>query len=203
MLSEIESGILKRIAQDDESAYESLFKAYFAELTVYAFRFLENYESSEEIVQDIFFNLWTNRKKINIDTSIKSYLYRSVKNTCLNIIKHQKVEEKYRNYYSRQIQQDELESHDWIVEDELSDHIGKAIEKMPPARKEVFILSKIENLKYKEIAEKKGISIKTVENHIGKALKFLRDELADFLPAILFFIQVGGNICLVVFIMKQ
>ena len=186
MLSLIEADILKSIANDDELAYESLFKAYFAELTVYAFRFLEDMENAEEIVQDIYFNLWTNRKNLKINSSIKSYLYKSVKNTCINYIKHQKVEEKYKNYFSYQIQIDELKSHDWITDTELAEHIHTAIEKMPPVRKEVFRLSKIEKLKYKEIAENMGVSIKTVENHMGKALKFLREELVDFLPLILF-----------------
>lgn len=107
----------------------------------------------------------------------------------INYIKHQKVEDKYKNYFSCQIHIDELKPNDWITENELAENIQIAIEKMAPVRKEVFKLSKIEKLNYKEIAENMNISIKTVENHMGKALKFLREELVDFLPLILFLIS--------------
>jgi len=185
MQDSLEKDMFIKISKGDESAYETLFRAYFAELTIYAFRFLEDMENAEETVQDIYFNLWTNRESLSITTSIKSYLYRTVKNTCLNHLKHQKVEDKYKNYFGQQIQLDELRHDDWMTNNELTQSIEKAIESMPTMRKKVFCLSKINKLKYKEIAEDLGISIKTVENHMGKALKYLRTELADLLPILL------------------
>jgi len=188
MIPQIEQDILDGIAESDEIAFEGLFKSHFADLCMYATRFVDEIENAEEIVQDIFFNLWTNRTKLNINTSIKAYLYTSVRNTCLNLIKHKKVESKYREYFSRQLQQDELQEEDWMRGDELHDKITDTIEKLPPERKKVFIMSRFENLKYKEIAEELNISIKTVENQMGKALQFLREELKDYLPLLIFLI---------------
>jgi len=188
MISQVEKDILDAIAEDDEIAFEGLFKSHFAELCIYAIRFVDDIENAEEIVQDIFFNIWNNRKKLNINTSIKAYLFATVRNTCLNVIKHKKVENKYREYFSRQLHQDELNEEDWMKGDELHYKITETIEKLPPERRKVFVMSRFENLKYREIAEELNISIKTVENQMGKALQFLREELKDYLPILIFLI---------------
>jgi RNA polymerase sigma-70 factor (ECF subfamily) len=193
MISQVEQNILEDIAESDEMAFEGLFKSYFAELCIYATRFVDDIENAEEIVQDIFFNLWNNRTKLTINSSIKAYLYTTVRNTCLNIIKHKKVENKYREHFSRQLQQDELREEDWMKGDELHDKITLAIEKLPPERKKVFMMSRFDNLKYKEIAEELNISIKTVENQMGKALQFLREELKDYLPLLIFLFNEWGK----------
>ena len=186
MIAQVKQDIWQSISAGNELAYEGLFKSHYAELTLYAMRFVQDMENAEEIVQNIFFNLWNNREKLDINISLKSYLYRAVKNTCLNVLKHQKVEDKYRDHFSRELQNDEMNADNWMVESELSDKITNAIEKLPPERKKVFVLSRFEELKYKEIAEKLDISIKTVENQMGKALKFLREELKDYLPLLIF-----------------
>lgn len=189
MAAQIEQDIWQSISDGDELVYQGLFKSHYAELVLYAMRFVQDLDNAEEIVQDIFFNLWENRKNTTIKLSLKSYLYRAVKNTCLNLLKHQKVEERYREYFSRELQHDELNADNWMVETELSDKITAAIEKLPPERKKVFVLSRFEELKYREIAEKLNLSIKTVENQMGKALKFLREELKDYLPLLLFLLS--------------
>jgi len=175
-----------RIETLDSKAFEQLFRVHYSELTVYARRFLEDVESAEELVQDVFFKFWENRAKFGQIVSVRAYLYQTVRNACINAINQKKTEQKYRNHVSYQLQIDELELTDWLAADELSRKIEECIEKLPPARKNVFILSKIEHLKYKEIAEKLNISVKTVENQIGQALKFLRDELSEFLPFLIF-----------------
>ncbi len=185
MISDIEKNILKDISNGDAKAFEDLFKSFFSELTFYAIRFVEDMETAEEIVQDIFFNIWDNRTKISINTSVKSYLYTTVKNTCLNLIKHKKVENKYREYFSRSLQSDELNEETWIKADDLHSKITTAINKLPEQRRKIFMMSRFEELTYKEIANKLSISIKTVENQMGSALKFLRIELKDFLPLLI------------------
>ncbi len=186
MISNIEKNIINNIAQGDEKAFESLFKSYFPELCFYAVRFVEDMETAEEIVQDIFFNIWENKNKLlNIKTSVKSYLYTTVKNTCLNLIKHKKVENKYREYFSQQLQKDELDEANWMTNNELQTKILETVEKLPARRKQVFKMSRFEDLSYKEIASKLNISVKTVENQMGSALKFLRAELKNYLPVFL------------------
>ncbi len=186
----VEKNMLQEISNGDTKAFEDLFKAFFPELTFYALRFVEDMDTAEEIVQDIFFNLWENRKKFNINTSVKSYLYTTVKNTCLNLIKHKKVQNKYREYFSRKLQMDELDEDNWGKGDNLQAKIKIAIEKLPPQRRRIFNMSRFEEMTYKEIAKELEISTKTVENQIGSALKFLRKELKDFLPMAILFIDL-------------
>lgn len=142
--------------------------------------FLNDLDAGEEIVQDLFVKFWENRNSINITSSVRSYLFSSVRNSCLNFIKHRKIEESYKQYNEEQRESGAVSAEDELEGSELEIQIRKAIDQLPPKRKKVFIMSRFEGLKYREIAEKSGISIKTVENQMGKAIKFLRQELADY-----------------------
>ncbi len=185
MISDIEKNMIIDITNGDEKAFEALFKSFFPELCFYAIRFVEDMESAEEIVQDIFFNFWNNREKLNVNTSVKSYLYATVRNTCLNLIKHQKVENKYREHFARNLQADELDEAKWIENNDLENRILATIDKLPTQRQKIFKMSRFEELSYKEIASQLNLSVKTVENQMGSALKFLRKELKDYLPLII------------------
>ncbi len=185
MVPDIEKNIMNDISNGDVKAFEDLFKSFFPELSFYAIRFVEDMETAEEIIQDIFFNIWENRAQLKINTSIKSYLYTTVRNTCLNLIKHKKVENKYREHFSRKLQSDELDESKWIETSDLQEKISDAINKLPEKRQIIFKMSRFEELSYKEIASKLDISVKTVENQMGSALKFLREELKDYLPLLI------------------
>ncbi len=185
MVPDIEKNIMNDISNGDVKAFEELFKTFFPELSFYAIRFVEDMDTAEEIIQDIFFNVWENRAKLKINTSIKSYLYTTVRNTCLNLIKHKKVENKYREHFSRKLQSDELDESKWIESNDLQEKILGAIDKLPEKRQIIFKMSRFEELSYKEIASKLDISVKTVENQMGSALKFLREELKDYLPLLI------------------
>lgn len=122
-------------------------------------------------------------------------MFRSVRNSCLNFIKHQKIEETYKAYNEEDRTSGSLSVDDEFVGSELEIKIREAIDRLPPERRKVFIMSRFEGLKYKEIADKQGISVKTVENQMGKALKFLRKELSDYTNLItILFIQIFNNI---------
>ncbi len=150
--------------------------------------FLNDLDAAEEIVQDLFVKFWENRNNIKISSSVRSYLFRSVRNSCLNFLKHLKIEETYKQYNEEQRESGVISAEDEFEGSELEIKIRKAIDQLPPARKKVFIMSRFEGLKYREIAEKSGISIKTVENQMGKAIKFLRQELADYTNFIILFL---------------
>ena len=160
--------------------FEQLFHTHYNELCSYANMFLNDLDAAEEIVQELFVKFWENKEKINISSSARSYLFRSVRNSCLNFIKHQKIEESYKKYNEEVRESESISVDDEYEGSELEIKIRKAIDQLPPERKKVFIMSRFEGLKYKEIAEKQGISIKTVENQMGKAIKFLRQELSDY-----------------------
>jgi RNA polymerase sigma-70 factor (ECF subfamily) len=174
-----------------KQAFKYLFDKHYSALCSYAYKYINNTDECEEIVQDVFMKLWSNKDKINIDSSIKSYLYKMVRNSCLNLIKHVKLEEKYRKFNKEIIEEDSMMENDSVIENELSSKIRTAIDKLPEQRKRIFLLSRYEGLKNKEIAEKLNLSIKTVENHIGLALKDMRLELKDYLPTILIILQIA------------
>lgn len=171
--------MLLLIKQDNKEAFNVLFRYYYPGLVVFAKRFLQSLDEAEEIVQDVFLKVWTEREHLHIHTSVREYLFRSVRNKCLDVIKHKKVESKFEQYIHHQEQQSV--TYDFFIEQELRVLIKDVIEKLPSECRKVFVLSRIQNLKYKEIAGKLGISIKTVENQISKALKIFRDALKDYL----------------------
>ncbi|WP_215225762.1 RNA polymerase sigma-70 factor [Echinicola shivajiensis] len=169
----------------DEKVFEVTFKSHFQALHGYACALLKDEDEAEEIVQNVFLKLWEKREKIHIETSVKAYLYQMVYRDSMNAIRHEKVKQKHQNITKYQsssapIQKDEGD------DSELMEELKSALQSLPEKCRKVFLLSRYESLKYQEIAERLGVSVKTVEAHMGKALKHLRVELADFLPIILF-----------------
>ncbi|MFC2152382.1 RNA polymerase sigma-70 factor [Bacteroidota bacterium] len=171
---------------ESKQDFEKLFNAYYSNLCAYANNFLKDVDASEEVVQEVLFKLWTNKDSIIITSSVKSYLFRAVRNASLNVLKHINIREDYKVQHENE-RDDELSSEDEMIVSELDQKIREAIDQLPIERKKVFILSRYDGLKYKEIAEKLNISVSTVENQIVKALKFLREELKDYLPWIILF----------------
>jgi RNA polymerase sigma-70 factor (ECF subfamily) len=169
----------------DEKSFEQLFRTQYAALCGYARRFIDDPDQSEEVVQDVFVNLWQKRDSIEITSTLESYLFRSVRNACLNILKHFKVREKHREGITASYDQSANQSDSRILELELLNQIEDLISGLPPERQKIFRMSRFDEKKYKEIAEELGISIKTVEAQMGKALKYLRENLSDYLPVIL------------------
>lgn len=167
--------------------FEALFSAHYSRLCAYAYNFLKEQEGSEEVTQEVFFKLWINRYNIRIESSMESYLYRAVRNASLNLIKHISIREKYKKHNQQEIVYNEQVESDPANVSELELKIRNSIDLLPEQRRKIFILSRYEQLKYKEIADKLGISVKTVENQMGKALQFLRKELADYLPLLALF----------------
>lgn len=160
----------------------------------YAFNFLKEQEASEEIVQEVFYQLWIKRDETEIKTAISSYLYRAVRNRCINLIKHLEIRENYKQYNSQEIEKADAEFTDSLTVNELDSKIRRAIDNMPIQRKKIFLMSRYDEMTYKEIAEKMGLSKKTIENQMGKALQYLRDELKDYLPLVLiFFNEIFGG----------
>jgi len=174
--------------------YELLFNEHYSRMVSYAFNFLKEQEASEEIVQEVFYQLWIKRDETEIKTAISSYLYRAVRNRCINLIKHLEIRENYKQYNSQEIEKADAEFTDSLTVNELDSKIRRAIDNMPIQRKKIFLMSRYDEMTYKEIAVKMGLSKKTIENQMGKALQYLRDELKDYLPLVLiFFNEIFGG----------
>ena len=169
----------------DITAFEMLFRTYYQPLCNYAFTFLQDKEDAEEIVQSTFLLVWEKRETLAIRTSVKPYLYAMVRNACLNVIKHEKIKQKYAGEEIAMADRSHDSVAHTVASNELEYRIKVAMEELPEQCRMVFKLSRFEELKYAEIAEQLNISVKTVENHMGKALKIMREQLKDYLPLII------------------
>ena len=154
----------------------------------YARKYINDLDQAEEIVQEMFFNFWQKKEKLEINISIEAYLFRSVRNSCLNYLKHLKIREEHRLATTQEIRKKEQEVHDNVVALELQEKIESVIEQLPPERKKIFKMSRFEELKYKEIAEKLNLSVKTVEVQMSKALKYLRQHLSEYMSVVIIMI---------------
>ncbi len=169
--------LFEEIKAGNKGAFDSLFRLYYQDLCRYALFMSCNADDSEEIVQEMFFKLWQNHKQISIPVAVKSYLYTSIKNAVFNKLKHEKIKSAYIK--ETQLQEYDLDSSEIMENAESLSNISNAIEQLPQKRREIFIMCKMDGLKYREIAKKLDISIKTVENQMGEALKFLREKLTN------------------------
>lgn len=161
------------------------FKNFYQPLCRYAYTFLQDREDAEEVVQNAFLGMWEKRSNLSIHTSAKSYLYAMVRNACLNVLKHEKIKQKYAGEQMVVTQGGYEAVTETVHSDELERRIYDAMNTLPEQCRLVFKLSRFEELKYAEIAEHLNISVKTVENHMGKALKLMREALKDYLPLII------------------
>ena len=178
--------LFEKIKKGDEKAFETLFHKYYGHLCLYATKIIKDDPAAEEIVQDFFVKIWEKREHLNIETSTKNYLFRSVKNLCINYIQHNKTKIRYAQKVISETENNYADN-DSYPEIELSQIIEESINSLPEKRKEIFRLSRQEGLKYHEIADKLNISIKTVETQITLALKTLRDKLKNYSTFFTFF----------------
>jgi RNA polymerase sigma-70 factor (ECF subfamily) len=166
---------------------EDAFKEHFQGLLRYAHTIIRDEIMAEEMVQNVFYKLWKNRETTTINQSMASYLYRSVYHECLNYLKHLKVKAAYQAHAAR-VMDNINNAAEKLKLRELEEKLEEALRELPEQCRTIFQMSRFEELKYMEIAGRLGISVKTVENQMGKALKLLRGKLADFLPALVLFL---------------
>ena len=183
MMKDSDILLFEKIRKSDQSAFETLFMEYYERLCHYANAMLNNLANAEDEVQQMFTKLWDKRSEIHIETTVKSYLYQAVKNGCLNKLKQQTVHRQHRENYQMQqsINSTSNSTHQTVLTNEVIDLLYEAIESMPHQCKLVFEMSRMEGLKHQEIADKLGLNVKTIENHIGRALKIVKLHLQDYL----------------------
>lgn len=179
---------IQSLRKGEKKAYEAVYNEFFGILYHLSFQYLHDEKVAEEIVQDTFMKLWEIRTSLNNQINLRNYLYTITKNNCLNYLRNQKISMKHLEnlkYLEMQFNYDALDKiGNYLQFEELRNKIDEAISQLPEEVIETFKLSRFEELSYKQIGEKQGISIKTVEARISKALKILRIELKDFLPLI-------------------
>lgn len=177
---------------NNPKVFESVFRRYYVELSLFANRFLNDLDMSKEVVSDMFTFLWERRKEIRLNESLKAYLYKAVQNRCLNYLKHKKIENEYVNYLYRNNLFDEMRTSlsNSYSQKELAEQIQCAVERLPEKCREVFKLSRHKHFKNEEIARSLNISQKTVERHITIALEKLRQSLKYLLALLLILSEI-------------
>ncbi len=169
-------------SSDAGATLEEVFNQWYKPLVMYANTLLKDIDEAEDIVQQVFVNQWERNPLLSAHTSIKALLFTSVYHACLNRIKHSNIKQQYAEKQAKaplQIQSPEIEGK------HFQKHLEESLEQLPEQCRKIFELSRFQGLKYKEIALKLGISIKTVENQMGKALGLLRVLMKDYLPIFL------------------
>jgi len=158
--------------------FEWLFSQWYGPLCRVALRMMRDKDAAEDIVQEVFVKFWHKRESLSPDLDAKAYLYKAVYNASLNYLKIQKRERRPEKL-PEAVASGSADGQ--MLHDETLRAVETGIEELPPACKDVFLLSRYEELSYKEIAQTLDISVKTVEAHISKALRILRKHLLPFL----------------------
>ena len=181
LIASYEKLLLANIKNDNRASFTIIFTQYYKDLVTFSFGWVRKVNTAEEIVQEVFIKLWENRSSIIIDRSLKSYLLKSVQNRSLNWLHHLKIQSQYDSYTKDHQILSDSETENYVLHSELEQNLQQALNKIPVVYAQAFRMNRFENLSYPEIAQKLGVSTRTIEVRISKALSILRDELKEFL----------------------
>ena len=180
-MRDIEKNIFEKVKKGDIKSFELLFRKYYTILCNYAYKIHKDMDTAEEIVQDLFFNIWEKRHSLTIESSVKSYLFKSTYNRSMLLMRHKSVKTRYEKYLKDNNGLTESDASEEIVVEELARVIDRTLEELPERSRKIFSLSRFEGLKYQEIAKRLSLSVKTIESNMGKALKLFRKNIKAYL----------------------
>ncbi len=180
--SKLESIVsLNDLKSGNHKVYEKLFREFYVPLCKYAHSILRDVDEAEDMVQKTFCKLWEQRDDIEIHTSIKSYLYRIVHNDCINKIKQHTIRSEHNEHYAYEKDRLSNDVENRVLANELQQQVELVVNSMPPRCREIFTMSRQQQLSYAEIAKELDISVNTVETQVVKALRLLRNGLKEYL----------------------
>jgi len=181
--------LISGLQQQNKVIFDLVFTYYYSGLCAFANQILKDMQASEDLVQDFFVKIWHQADKIQINCSLKSYFFSSIKNRAFDILKHEKIKTQYVNLNDgcqESVTPDEI----WeFTQGELEELIEKALQQVPPRAREIFELSRFKGVANDDIARQLNISKRTVEVQISRALQVLRIELKDYLPLFMILLQ--------------
>jgi RNA polymerase sigma-70 factor (family 1) len=190
LISSYEKLLLENIKNNDQASFSILFTHFYKDLVAFSFGIVRNTITAEEIVQDVFVKLWENRDSLLIDRSLKSYLLKSVQNHSFNWLQHMKVQSRFAMYAKDHQLLSDNETENYVLHSELEKNLEQALNKIPAEYAEAFKMNRFGNLSYPEIAEKLGVSTRTIEVRISRALSFLRNELKEYLLLVFLLLKI-------------
>lgn len=174
--------LFRQVKKKNKKAFDTLFRKYYARLVRFGVGYVHDHDAAEEIVQELFVKIWNDGSQIEIESSFSAYMYRSVRNLCLNNLKHEEVKEKYRQ--EQKLVGDQNVGSENVNIEVFKESLNNAVIKLPDKCREIFVMAKFEGLSYDEIAAYLEVSAKTVENQMGIALKKLRESMVPFMNQI-------------------
>ena len=179
--------LMQEIKADNMFAFDVLYKKYSKKLYKFGYSILKSKEETENLIQDVYLNLWENRHKVEKDSSVKSYVFTITYNSAISVIRKKAKESQFVEYL-KSLQQINIEPVNVELEyNELTKKLDEIVKALPQRQKEVYLMHKVDGLKYSEITERLHISVNTIENHMSRALKTIRKKLGNYsLIAILF-----------------
>lgn len=188
-----EEKIIYLLKQGEDSAYKYLYDRHYTILCSIAYEYVKDYFVSQTIVDDLIFHIWEKRESLTINTSLRAYLVRATRNRCINHLNLEKEQRELTFSAMDRVQKDRafyFESVEYplatLLEQELEQEIGQAIENLPADCRKIFLMSRWEGKRYDQIAEELGISVNTVKYHMKNALARLAKDLSKYLIVLLF-----------------
>jgi len=188
---DVDSHWIVGIRNDSASDFEAMYRCYYEYLCQFAYRFVNNHAASEDLVHNVFLNIWKNRDTWNPRGTLRTYLYRAVKNQSLKYLAHRKIQNR-TSFEDLTILPDfnRMNPEEKIHGKEFEKAVQKAVAQLPERRRIIWLMHREDKMTYREIADVLDISIKTVETQMSRSLKFLRSQLTEFLPVIAFLISI-------------
>jgi RNA polymerase sigma-70 factor (ECF subfamily) len=184
-----ERDLIKKLKQGDEAAYKVLYRHHYKVLCAFAYTYVNDSFTAESLVSDVIVHVWEKRESIDVNQSLRAYLMKAVKNTCINYLDHCLRNEGMKQSLSAKMEKQQLSYHEQdnyplcsLLEKELESRIELSLGELSQLTREIFYMSRTEKLKYQEIAQEKGLTTDIVKYHIGIALTKLKGDLKDYLP---------------------
>jgi len=176
-----ELALARQVTEGDEAAFERIFRTYYGRLVSFAFTKVESLALAEELVQEVFLQIWARREQWVVERSLAAYLFRAVRNRVLNARRSLRLEKSYATEAACEIEIETAErSDDQLGDAEIGAALAHALAMLPQRPRQVFLLSRRQGLSYAEIGDVLGIAVKTVEMHMGRALAQLRISLQEW-----------------------
>ena len=185
--------LINRFIDGDKTAINDLYAEYSPRLYRFAMAYLKSESEVLDIVQEVFVNVWMNRNKLKKDSNLDAYLFTVAKNTIVSVFRKKLSEKDYLEHLKNKSITNSIDTESQFNYNQLSDKLNDLVEQLPPQRKKIYQLSKEQGLANKTIAAELGISIKTVEDHLSKASKFIKKNLTEYGFLALLFIDLFVN----------
>ena len=185
MSNDQDIALQQRLSRGDETAFQETFELYFRVLVLFATKFSLEKEIAEDLVQDVFVKLYEQKDRLQFHSSLKAFIYQSVRNKCIDLIRSTKTRERHHVEIKAGAEIEGLNSEELMMQSELEEKIYLSISQLPDQCQLIFKMNRFEGKKNQEIADELNISKRTVETQISKALKILREEIYPYLKSII------------------